>query len=94
MTEPVKTSSVWQLLDAHWVDVDPDADVIVVAVKGGGHEYVVTCAGPNNMTTNDFIPAMRAAVAGLIRAAGGDMSAVGARTTTDPTFDTGDQRAS
>jgi hypothetical protein len=92
MTAPV-TSTLWQLLDAFWIETDPDVDVIAVAVKGGGQQYVVTCAGPKGMKSNEFVPAMRAAVAGLIRAAGGDMTAVGARPAEDPTFDTGDQRA-
>jgi hypothetical protein len=93
MTEPVKTSTVWHLLEAQWVDADPDCDVIAVTLQGNGSVYTVCCSGPKDMTSRDFISAMRIAVAGLIRAAGGDMSVVGCGTPDDAKFDTGNQRA-
>ena len=86
-----KTSSLWRVLDARWDDTDPETDVIAVAVQGAGSEYAVTCAGPKGMSPDQFITALRAGTAALIRSAGGDMSVVGGAP--DTTFDTGAQRA-
>jgi hypothetical protein len=87
------TRTVYQLLDAYWVDTDPETSTIAVAIKGGGQTYVVTCVGHKNMTSVEFISALRVATAGLIRAAGGDMSVVGCGNLDDAKFDTGNQRA-
>jgi hypothetical protein len=90
---PIKTSTVWQLLDAQWIDTDPMVSVIATTVRGNGTEYAVVCSGPKGMKSNEFISAIRVAVAGLLRAGGGDMSVVGCGEVSDPRFDTGDQRA-
>ena len=92
MTE-VTTRSVWQLLDAYWVDTDTETSTIAVALQGGGNTYVVTCVGHKDMTSAEFISALRVATAGLIRAAGGDMSVVGCGDLDAAKFDTGNQRA-
>jgi hypothetical protein len=92
MSAPVQTSTAWSVLDAKWVDHDPTCDAITVTVQANGKTYAVACSGPKHMRSNEFISAMRAAVACLIQAAGGDMSVVGAGAVGD-TFDTGDQRA-
>jgi hypothetical protein len=89
----VKTRSLWQVLDAQWIDTDPECDVIAVALRGNGTEYTITCAGPRGMKSNEFITALRAGTAALIRTVGGDMSIVGGADPKDATFDTGDQRA-
>lgn len=92
----IKSSSQWQVLDARWVDTEPDCDVICVAVQGGGDVYAITCSGPKGMKPREFITALRAGTAAMLRASGGDMSEVGAKALddTDPTFDTGTQRPS
>lgn len=89
----VKTSTVWQLLDALWIEEDPESSTIAVTVRGGGVDYAVVCSGPKGMMPSEFINAIRVAVAGLIRAGGGDMSVVGCGSAEDPQFDTGNQRA-
>lgn len=89
----IKTHTVWQLIDAHWIDTDPTTDCIAVTVRGNGTEYAIACSGPKGMKSNEFISAMRVSVAGLLRAGGGDMSVVGCGEVSDPKFDTGDQRA-
>jgi hypothetical protein len=73
--------SLWRVIDCRWVDKEPDVDVIAVVVANGrtGDSYAVTCAGPKGMKSDQFIDAIRAATASLLRAAGGDMSSVGAR---------------
>jgi hypothetical protein len=85
-TSAVTTSTVW-------IDDDPECSTIAVTVKSDGVEYAVVCSGPKGMRSNDFTNAMRIAVAGLIRAGGGDMSVVGCGTLDDAKFDTGSQRA-
>ena len=90
----VTTFAIWQPLECFWIDKDPEVDVIVVTVKGGGQEYVITCAGHKGMTPREFIDALRAATAVLIRAAGADTNVVGATSPDAAQFDTGDQRAS
>jgi hypothetical protein len=45
------------------------------------------------MKSNDFIPAVHAALAALTAAAGGDLRVIGASTEAQGLFDTGDQRA-
>jgi hypothetical protein len=83
---------VWRVLDAFWINDDPTYDVIAISLQASGREYVVACSGPKGMNSNDFIPAVRAAAASLIRAVGGDMSVVNA-CDINAVFDTGDQRA-
>lgn len=88
-----ETRTVWRTLDVRWVDGDPVTDVIVLALQANGKEYIVTCAGPKDMKSDEFISALRIAAALLIRAGGGSMSVVGCGTLEDAKFDTGDQRA-
>jgi hypothetical protein len=90
----VKMQVVWHLKDAYWIEEQPEMDTISVLLQAGGEEYAVACSGPKGMTSNQFISALRAATAGLIRATGGDMSVVGVGTLEDATFDTGAQRPS
>jgi hypothetical protein len=75
------STSLWRIADCSWIDKDPEVDVIAVGVVNGrtGESYGVTCAGPKGMKSDQFVTAIRAALAGLIRASGGDMSEVGAR---------------
>jgi len=87
----VTTRVLWHLLDAQWIDTDPDVSVISVIMQANGEEYVVVCSGPKGMKSDEFVPAITAAGAALNAASGGGVS-VG-----DPEsdkFDTGSQRAS
>ncbi len=92
----VKTSSLWHMTGATWIDKDPACDVMAVTVNGRGQDYVVCVSGFKGMKVNDIVNAMRAAAAGLIHAAGGDMSVVGCTSPDDNAalFDTGNQRPS
>ena len=89
----IKTSVVWQPLYAIRFEEDPDVDVVTVKVQGCGHDFAISCAGYKGMMPQEFIGAMRAATAVLIRAMGGDTSIVGAEVADAAQFDTGDQRA-
>jgi hypothetical protein len=87
----VTTRVLWRLLDASWIDTDPDVSVICVIMQANGKEYVVVCSGPKGMKSDEFVPAITAAGAAL-NAASGDRISVA-----DPQgdlFNTGDQRAS
>jgi hypothetical protein len=87
----VTTRVIWRLLDANWIDTDPDVSVITVVMQANGKEYVVVCSGPKGMKSDEFVPAITAAGAALNAASGGGVR-VG-----DPQgdlFDTGTQRAS
>jgi hypothetical protein len=90
----VPTRVVWKITDAVWIDDDPDCSVIAVALLANGKQYTVTCAGPKGMRSDEFIPAVRVAAAGMMRANGGDMAEVGAKEVGDPSWDTGNQRPS
>jgi hypothetical protein len=87
---PVKTRTMWRLLNAQWVDNDPVCDCIALTLQSAGKEYVVVCSGPKDMKPNEFIPAIRAASAALLAVTGGKLTDV---VGDDSTFDTGDQRA-
>jgi len=95
MSEPI-VQTLWHMTGAKWVDENPDCDVMAVTVSGRGHDYAVCVSGFKGMKVNDIVNAMRAATAGLIHAAGGDMSVVGCSSPDDNAalFDTGDQRPS
>jgi hypothetical protein len=87
----VKTRTAWRLLDANWIDIDPDVSVITVVMQANGKEYVVVCSGPKGMKSDEFVPAIVAAGQALNAASGGNVSVA------DPEadkFDTGNQRAS
>lgn len=87
----VTTRVLWRLLDASWVDTDPDVSVISVIMQANGKEYVVVCSGPKGMKSDEFVPAITAAGAALNNASGGNVKL------SDPDtdkFDTGNQRAS
>lgn len=93
MTTSTSTSTIciWRVLDAQWIDTDPDVSVIAVTLQASGKEYVVVCSGPKGMLSDEFTSAVQAAATTLIRANGGNISVA------DPQmdmFDTGDQRAS
>jgi len=87
---------VWHMTGVKWVDEDPTCDVMAVTVNGRGQDYAVCVSGFKGMKVQDIVNAMRAATAGLIHAAGGDMSVVGCSSPDDNAelFDTGDQRPS
>lgn len=88
----VTTRTLWRVLDAQWIDKDPDGDVITVTLQAAGKDYVVTCSGPKGMRSDEFIPAVRAAEVALdVIANGGDITVV--NSDSDATFYTGDQRA-
>jgi hypothetical protein len=87
----VPTRTLWRVLDANWIDEDPDVSVISVVLQANGKEYVVVCSGPKGMLSDEFTSAIQAAATTLIRANGGSIEVA------DPQmdmFDTGDQRAS
>ena len=88
---PVMTRQLWHVTDAQWVDTDPEVDVIAVALQCNGKNYVVACSGPKAMQSDEFIPAIRAAAAALLRENGGDITVI--NRDAGSTFDTGDQRA-
>jgi hypothetical protein len=93
MSGPV-VKTLWHVTGASYIDTDPEVDVIAVTVEGLGHEYAVCVSGHKKLSGDEIVYALRAAAAGLIRAAGGDLSAVGCETPEQSMFDTGDQRAS
>ncbi len=86
------TRVLWQVLDASWIDTDPDVSVIAVVLRASGKEYVVVCSGPKGMKSDEFVPAVIAAGSALNKSSGGGISV--ADPAADNTFDTGDQRAS
>ena len=87
----VPTRTLWQLIDAQWIDNDPDVSVITVVMQANGKEYVVVCSGPKGMKSDEFVPAITAAGSALNAASGNQIKLA------DPEadkFDTGSQRAS
>jgi hypothetical protein len=87
----VSTRTLWRLLDANWIDTDPDVSVISVIMQAEGKEYVVVCSGPKGMKSDEFVPAIISAGSALNKASGGAVAVA------DPDadkFDTGNQRAS
>ena len=87
-----RTSTVWAVTGADWIDTETDTDSITVSLRTNGEYFAVACTGPKGMTSDRFINALRASTAALIQANGGDISTVGAAQL--DMFDTGDQRAS
>jgi hypothetical protein len=87
----VTTRVLWRLLDAHWIDTDPDVSIISIVMQANGKEYVVVCSGPKGMKSDEFVPAITAAGAALNAASGGGVSLSDPET---DKFDTGNQRAS
>jgi hypothetical protein len=90
MSDPT-TSTLWSVTGAEWIDTETDVDSITISLRTGDEDYAVACTGPKGMKSNQFISALRAATASLIRANGGDISTVGAAQSN--MFDTGNQRA-
>jgi hypothetical protein len=88
------TRTLWRLLDANWIDTDPDVSVISVVMQANGKEYVVVCSGPKGMRSDEFVPAITAAGAALNAASGGGVTAVRVGDPQGDLFDTGNQRAS
>lgn len=86
----VKTRTVWRMIDAKWIDTDPDVSVITIVLQSEGKEYVVVCSGPKGMKSDEFVPAIIAA-GRFLNVACGDV--VTDSQMADATFDTGDQRA-
>jgi hypothetical protein len=87
----IHTRVLWRVIDAQWIDTDPDTSVIAVVLQASGKEYVVVCSGPKGMRSDEFVPAITAAGSVLNRSSGGGISVA------DPQmdlFDTGSQRAS
>jgi hypothetical protein len=87
----VKTSTLWRVTGADWLDAEPDVDTITISLRANSEDFAVACTGPKGMKSDKFIAALRAAAAALIRANGGDISAVGAEEL--DLFNTGSQRA-
>jgi hypothetical protein len=85
------SSTIWRVTGADWIDSETDVDSITISLHTNGEDYAVACTGPKGMKSDQFIGALRAATAALIRANGGDISTVGAAEL--DTFNTGDQRA-
>jgi hypothetical protein len=88
----VVTRTLWQVLDAEWIDTDPTFDTLAMNLRANGKDFAVAVSGPKGMTSVDFIPAVRAAAAAMLNAVGGDVKDVGAEVIDQ--FYTGDQRAS
>jgi hypothetical protein len=65
----ILTHTQWHVADMHYDDTDPACDVVVVALKGLGGDYVVTCGGPKGVGLVEVITAVRAAAAAALRAA-------------------------
>jgi hypothetical protein len=87
----VTTRVLWHMLDAQWIDTDPDVSAIMVVLQAAGKEYVVVCSGPKGMKSDEFVPAIISAGTALNRASGGNVSVADPE---DDKFDTGTQRAS
>jgi hypothetical protein len=89
------SSTLWRVVAAELLTFDPEMDTLSMTLQSEGKLYAVACSGPKGAGVEEFTTALRAAAAAIIRSAGGDMSSVGAkeRDDSDPTFDTGDQRA-
>lgn len=87
----VKTSTLWGVTGADWLDTEEDVDSITLSLRSNGEDHAVACTGPKGMKSDQFISAIRAAAAALIQANGGDITTVGAAQL--GLFDTGDQRA-
>ena len=86
-----KTRTIWRLLDAQFVDADPDCDVVALTMQvEGGDTYAVVISGPKGMKSTGFIPAVRAASEALLAATGGAITVAA----DGDLFDTGDQRPS
>jgi hypothetical protein len=95
ISDDIPTVSIWRVLSATFITEDPQVDVMALTVAGNGREYGVAISGHKGMQSTDFIPALRAACAGLLVAVGVDPGIVGAAEH-DPEnaiFDTGSQRA-
>jgi len=90
---PVTTRVLWRLLDAVWIDEDPNVSVITVVMQANGKEYVVVCSGPKGMKSDEFVPAIVCAGQSLNAASGGVVSVAGPDPQMD-LFNTGNQRAS
>ena len=86
----VPTRTLWRVLDAKWIDTDPDVSVITIVLQANGKEYVVACSGPKGMKSDEFTSAVQAVATTLIRANGGRIAVADPDTVA---FDTGDQRA-
>jgi hypothetical protein len=86
----VVTRVQWRLLDAQWIDTDPDVSVISVVMQANEKEYVVVCSGPKGMMSDEFISAITSAGHALNMATGGTLKVA----SPDDTFNTGNQRAS
>ena len=86
-----KKTTLWSVTGADWIDDEKDVDSLVVTLRESDEEYAVVCTGPKGFGSEKIITALRAATAALIRANGGDISAVGAAEL--DTFNTGSQRA-
>jgi hypothetical protein len=89
----MSTRTAWAVLGAKWVDTDPECDVIAVELQANGKNYAVVCSGPKNMKSTEFISAMYAAAAGLVRASGNELGSLKVVDDKNAQFDTGDQRA-
>jgi hypothetical protein len=85
------TRILWRMLDAQWVDTEPDVSMIALTMQANGKEYIVVCSGPKGMKSDEFIPAIVAAGTTLNTASGDSVRVGGPET---DRFDTGDQRAS
>ena len=86
-----KTRTEWRIVDAQWIDEDPDVSVIAVTVQSNGKEYAVVCSGPKGMKSDEFVPAITAAGHVLNISSG---TAVSVADPQGDLFDTGNQRAS
>jgi len=91
----MSNSTLWRVIDAELLKLDPDIDTFSMSLQSEGTFYAVALSGPKGMGSTEYITLLRAAAAAIIRTVGGDMSTVGAqeRDDSDPTFDTGSQRA-
>jgi hypothetical protein len=86
-----KKTTLWSVTGACWIDDEKDVDSLVVTLRESDEDYAVVCTGHKGFGSEKIITALRAATAALIRANGGDISAVGAAEL--DTLYTGSQRA-
>jgi hypothetical protein len=93
VSDTTTTMMIWHITGSEFIDADPEVDVVALSVSDGTRDYAVSVCGRKGMKSNEFINALRAAVAGLLIATGADPKAVGCESLEDPIFNTGNQRA-
>jgi hypothetical protein len=81
---------LWHMLDAQFIDTDPEVSVIAVVMESKGQKYAVVCTGAKGMMPDEFVPAIMAA-GQTLNAVSGDIVSIADPSQADM-FDTGSQR--